>query len=897
MKNEQNADHLMNKKEAYKQALDNGINKSSGNSITDSGYKVGEGSDTRGQEKYQQIIKRGLEGIDLVCFSHLRWNFVFQRPQHLLTRFAKKQRVFFIEEPVFENIGKSFLAENTCFNGIHIHVPHIPHGLSEDEVNQQIKNLVDELFHTRAINDFISWYYTPMALPFSRHLKPKVVVYDCMDELSLFKGAPPKLISFEQELFKLADVVFTGGMNLYEFKKDKHHNIHGVPSSIDREHFSSCADSSEPEDQKNIPHPRIGFYGVLDERLNIELVSGLAKALPDWNIIMIGPVVKIDPATLPKQSNIHYLGGKDYKVLPCYLKGWDVAMLPFALNESTRFISPTKTPEYLAAGKPVVSTSITDVVKPYGELGIVHIADTAQEFAVKVKLAHSQKDDQNWNYKVDMFLSQNSWDKTYQRMHDIISKSLLNKNNGDDIISESAELALDVEEDSLKQDLIKSDEQRSLMNMIERMGREQWDRTWGQIKNMFGTAFRDKRTSFGEEVEKNISSQANASGTLIFDYLIVGAGFAGSVLAERLAVDGNKKVLIIDKRDHIGGNAYDHYNEDGILVHKYGPHIFHTNSKEVFDYLSQFTKWRNYEHRVLASVDGMLLPIPINLDTINQLYGFNFNAFELENYFASVAESKSQIITSEDVVVGKVGRDLYEKFFKGYTRKQWGLDPSELNASVTARVPTRTNRDDRYFTDTYQAMPMNGYTPMFSKMLNHPNIKIMLNTDYKEIMNLIPYKEMIYTGPIDEFFNYKYGKLPYRSLEFVFETLDTPVFQKVGTINYPNEHKFTRITEFKYLSGQQHNKTTIVYEFPQTEGDPYYPVPQKENFDLYSKYEKLAKETRPDVHFVGRLATYKYYNMDQVVAQALGVYKKIKKNWEVQGEYQHETRSRQKTIR
>ncbi|HEX8547790.1 MAG TPA: UDP-galactopyranose mutase, partial [Cytophagaceae bacterium] len=381
-----------------------------------------------------------------------------------------------------------------------------------------------------------------------------------------------------------------------------------------------------------------------------------------------------------------------------------------------------------------------------------------------------------------------------------------------------------------------------------------------------------------ETIEQKINSDAKAGGTLMFDYLIVGAGFAGSVLAERLATQLNKKVLIIDKRDHIAGNAYDYYNEDGIMIHKYGPHIFHTNSLDVFEHLSKFTKWRNYEHRVLASVDGSMLPIPINLDTINKLYGFNFNAFEVEKYFESVAEHIEHVQTSEDVVVGKVGRDLYEKFFRGYTRKQWGLDPSELNASVTARVPTRTNRDDRYFTDTYQAMPLHGYTKMFSNMLSHPNIKVMLNTDYHDIINMIPFKQMIYTGPIDEFFNYKYGKLPYRSLDFVFETHDVKNYQPVGTVNYPNEHLFTRITDFKYLTGQVHPKTAIVYEYPKAEGDPYYPVPRPENMDLYKQYEKLANETRPDVHFVGRLATYKYYNMDQVVAQALSVFKKIKAN-------------------
>lgn len=360
----------------------------------------------------------------------------------------------------------------------------------------------------------------------------------------------------------------------------------------------------------------------------------------------------------------------------------------------------------------------------------------------------------------------------------------------------------------------------------------------------------------------------------MFDYLIVGAGFAGSVLAERLASQLNKKVLIIDKRNHIAGNAYDHFNKDGIQVHKYGPHIFHTNSKDVFDYLSQFTEWRPYEHRVQASVDGQLLPIPINLDTINKLYGLSLTSFEVEAFFQSKAEVITPIRTSEDVVVSRVGRELYEKFFRNYTRKQWGMDPSELDKSVTSRVPVRTNRDDRYFSDTYQAMPLRGYTAMFEKMLDHPNIKIMLNTDYHEIMDIIPFKEMIYTGPVDEYFDFRYGKLPYRSLEFKHETLDEQQHQPAPVVNYPNEHPYTRITEFKYLTGQQHPKTSIVYEYPQAEGDPYYPVPKPENAELYNKYKKLADET-PGVHFVGRLATYRYYNMDQVVAQALTLFKKL----------------------
>ena len=358
-----------------------------------------------------------------------------------------------------------------------------------------------------------------------------------------------------------------------------------------------------------------------------------------------------------------------------------------------------------------------------------------------------------------------------------------------------------------------------------------------------------------------------------FDFLIVGAGFAGSVAAERLAAAG-KRVLLVDKRPHIAGNAYDCYDDAGLLIHKYGPHIFHTNSKDIFEYLSRFTRWRPYQHRVQASVDGQLVPIPINLDTINQLYGLSLNSFELEGWFASRAEKVERVATSEDVVVSKVGRELYEKFFRGYTRKQWGLDPSELDASVTARVPTRTTRDARYFTDTYQAQPLHGFTRMFERMLDHPNIKIMLNTDYAEVRELIPCREVIFTGPVDEFFDYEFGKLPYRSLHFHFETHDAEWAQPAPVVNYPNDYAYTRITEFKYLTGQVHPKTTTVTEYPMADGDPYYPIPRQETAEIYQRYRELAQQT-PGVHFIGRLATYRYYNMDQVVGQALTLCRKL----------------------
>jgi UDP-galactopyranose mutase len=360
----------------------------------------------------------------------------------------------------------------------------------------------------------------------------------------------------------------------------------------------------------------------------------------------------------------------------------------------------------------------------------------------------------------------------------------------------------------------------------------------------------------------------------MFDYLIVGAGFAGSVLAERLARGSGKSVLLCDRRSHLGGNAYDEHDAAGILVHKYGPHIFHTNSKEIFDYLSRFTAWRDYEHRVLAKVDGQLVPVPINLETINKIYSRNFSETEAADFLASLVEPRQVIRTSEDVVVSQVGRLLYEKLFRGYTRKQWGVDPSELDAQVTARIPVRTNRDDRYFTDRYQSMPKHGFTRMFENMLDHPKITLALGADYRDVAKEVRYRKLIYTGPVDEFFDLRYGKLPYRSLDFQHTTLDCARYQPVAVVNYPNDFSFTRITEFKHLTGQQHAKTSVVCEYPCADGDPFYPIPRPENAAIYAKYRELAS-SRPNVHFVGRLATYRYYNMDQVVGQALTLYKKL----------------------
>jgi UDP-galactopyranose mutase len=751
----------------------------------------------------------------LICFSHLRWNFVFQRPQHLMTRFAKGRRVIFWEEPVAGPLETSpRLDSRTCpESGVMVVTPVLPEGGSEVERDAMLGLLLDGLLAGFG-GDLIRWYYTPMMLGFSRHLESVCTVYDCMDELANFKFAPPELTLLERELMGLADVVFTGGYSLWEAKRDRHPNIHPFPSSVDRAHFARARTlRDEPADQAALAWPRLGFYGVVDERMDLDLLAALADARPSWSLVIVGPVVKIDPATLPRRPNLHYLGGKSYEALPRYLAGWDVALMPFAINESTRFISPTKTPEYLAGGRPVVSTPIVDVVRHYGDLEAVKLAATANEFvaACDEALALSRLKGA-WLKEVDAALSALSWDETFQRMNQEISRA---------------------------------------------------------------QGGRRKVSGFTPSLVAGPAVRP-AGRRRPYDYLIVGAGFAGAVLAERLTSQLGKRVLLIDRRSHIGGNAYDEKDAAGVLMHRYGPHIFHTNSDDVAGYLSQFTRWRPYEHRVLACVRGLHMPMPINRTTLNILYGMNLKTDEAaEAFLACRAEPVEKIRTSEDVVVSKVGRELYETFFRGYTRKQWGMDPSELDKSVTARVPTRANEDDRYFTDRFQSMPADGYARLFENMLDQPGITLELGVDFDDLRDEADYDSLIFTGPIDEYFDHRYGPLPYRSLAFRHVTLEREWFQPVGTVNYPDERTpYTRITEYKHLTGQSAPRTSITYEYPRADGDPYYPVPRPENHALYKRYEALAQAT-PDVTFVGRLATYRYYNMDQVVGQALATFRRI----------------------
>lgn len=723
-----------------------------------------------------------------------------------MRRFATAGRVFFWEEPIWCDHPHPYL-EHHHFPADRVTAlrPRLPHWWSGEEKQAGLRRLLDEFVATAIPTPPIAWFYTPMMWGWAQGIDAAAVVYDCMDELSAFAGADPLLIQRENALLQAADVVFTGGRSLFEAKRQRHTNVHAFPSSIEAGHFAAARQpGAEPADQTVLPHPRLGYYGVIDERLDLDLLDRVATARPDWQIVMIGPVVKIDAARLPRRANIHWLGSRGYPELPAYLRGWDVALMPFAMNEATRYISPTKTPEYLAGGKPVVSTPIADVVADYGRLEAVGIAGTPDTFVVACEKALALPAGGSWQRAADAQLAGTSWDQTQSAMSALIATAIARRRTGD------------------------------------------------------MPAIRTGRT------------------TPDYDVLVVGAGFAGSVLAERLAAGSGQRVLLIDRRDHVGGNAYDEQDAAGILIHKYGPHIFHTNSQDVWDYLSRFTRWRAYEHRVLASVRDRLLPIPINRTTLNGLYGLDLrDDAQAAAFLAARAEPVAEIRTSEDVVVAAVGRELYETFFRGYTRKQWGLDPAELDRSVTARVPTRTSTDDRYFQDRFQAMPAEGYTAMFERMLEHPLIDIELGVDHADVARRVTVGHTIFTGPVDEYFGHRFGPLPYRCLSFRHETHDRAQFQPVAVVNYPLEDTpYTRITEYKHLTGQRHAKTSISYEFSSATGDPYYPIPNAAAQALYKQYEALA-DAEADVSFVGRLATYRYYNMDQVVGQALATYRRL----------------------
>ncbi|WP_188515240.1 UDP-galactopyranose mutase [Blastomonas aquatica] len=732
-----------------------------------------------------------------------------------MTRLAQNFDILYWEEPradagcIAPRLDRSKVA-----TGVVRIVPMMPEAFDSGQTAEALESLLrSEMQTQQQSSPQIFWYYTPMMLEFSEQVLSDLVVYDCMDELANFAFAPADIVEREARLLQHADIALCGGRSLYEARRAKRPDILCYPSGVDTDHFAANKTVVvDPQDQASLEGPRLGFYGVIDERMDLDLLAEMARLRPSWSFVMIGPVVKISPDDLPRADNIHWLGGRDYTDLPAYAIHWDVALMPFAINASTQFISPTKTPEYMACGLPVVSTPIKDVVDTYGALGSIKIADTAETFVIACEALLNAPDSirAGWRDEAVACLADKGWDGITKRIAGHIQDSLVSR----------------------------------------------------QV-----TRLSTKRPPVRRH----------------YDVLVVGAGFAGAVMAERMASGSGKTVLVIDKRDHIGGNAYDHRDEAGIMVHKYGPHIFHTNSGDILDYLSRFTGWIPYEHRVLAEVDGQQVPMPINRTTLNMLYGLDLKTDEeAAEYLASVALDVGEIKNSRDTVVSQVGEDLYAKFFEGYTRKQWGVDPSQLDKSVAARVPARTNLDDRYFTDKYQCMPEKGYTAMFRNLLDHPSIDVITGQGYEDLPMDISWDHVVWSGPIDEYFHHRLGKLPYRSLRFEHETLDCEQAQAVAVVNYPDfETPYTRITEYKHLTGQTAAKTSVTREYPADEGDPYYPIPNPAAQDMYRQYAALAGKCE-NVTFVGRLATYRYYNMDQIVGQALATWRRLDARWRLE---------------
>ncbi len=724
----------------------------------------------------------------LICFSHLRWNFVFQRPQQLMTRFSAQMTVVFWEEPLVEGEDQPTLSVRQEGDVIVV-VPRLPAGLDAEATHAALARLLTA-FLVGKPSVAVRWYYTPMMLAFSRQLRARCTVYDCMDELSAFRFAPPTLLDLEGELLGAADVVFTGGYSLYEAKRGRHADVRPFPSSVDVAHFARARDLAPSRRDT----PILGFYGVIDERMDLELVTRLADERPQWRIELVGPVVKIDPADLPQRSNLHYLGARSYDDLPDAVARWDVALMPFAINDATRFISPTKTPEYLAAGRPVVSTPIVDVARHYGTMAGVIIASGSRFVsACDDALTLARSSDLAWRDEADAVLAATSWDDTAAAMLAAIAE-----------------------------------------------------------------------VSSGPERPH-------------YDVLVVGAGFAGSVMAERFAADAGKRVLIIDRRPHIAGNAYDEKDAAGILIHRYGPHIFHTNAADIFAYLSRFTQWRPYEHRVLAEVRGRQVPIPINRTTLNMLFDAGLK-------------------DDEDAAAFLAARAAGRRYshFEGRRRlcgRRRTVSPvlPRLHAQAMGSQPVRTGQGGhRPGSDTHQ----HG-RPVFRRRLpgharrwlyrhvradaRSPAHDVRLGTDFTSVRETIDYDLLVFAGPIDEYFDYRYGALPYRSLRFDHRTLPVERHQQVAVVNYPDEAvPYTRVTEYKHLTGQTARVSSVTYEYPAEEGDPYYPIPRPENQALFKRYELLAL-AEPDVLFVGRLAIYRYYNMDQVVGQALATYRKYRK--------------------
>lgn len=743
-----------------------------------------------------------LLGDTVICFSSARWDLAFQRTQHLMARFAKTRRVIYWQAASVGGLAEHpYLDLQPCrHTGVTVAAPHLPLGLAPDAAEAALRQLLEDLFAAEAIAKPLLWYCDPDMLSFAPRQEAAAIVYDCA-----------RLADGQAALLELADLVFTAGYGLYEVLRRAHDNVHPFPSGVEVASLAQARNLDHdpgPHDQAALARPRLGFHGVVDERVDLDLLARLAAARPDWSFVMIGPVIRISPADLPSCPNIRWLGGKAYGDLPRYMAGWDIAIAPLVMDDEARLFCPEETAQYLAAGLPVVTTPIPETLLHYGALDAVQTAHTwgaflgACEGGLKLAARGTA-----WRQDADKVLAGMDWDEVFARMSALVDLALMARR--------------------------------------------------AAISPLSAPAIR-------------------AAPAKPYDYLVVGAGFAGAVMAERLAAGSNKRVLIIDKRPHLGGNAHDYEDAAGIRVNAYGPHVFHTRSQEVFTYLSRFTRWRPYEHRVMSCVRGILVPQPVNRATLNTLYGLNLHTdIEAEAWLKGRAAPIDKARTARDLGVALMGGDLYDSLFAGFIRKQRGLDPSELDKAAAPQTAPRTSADDRAHLDSFQAMPAEGYARLFETLLDHRNIDILLGADFEEVRREAVYDRLVFTGRIDAFFDYRLGELPYRSIAFRHETLDQPWFQPVATVDHPDAGTpYTRVTEFKHITGQSNARTSLVYEYPSETGEPFHAAPRPEDQAAFRRYDALARQT-PEVQFVGRLAAYRDMTMDQTVGQALACYRRI----------------------
>lgn len=812
----------------------------------------------------------------LICMSHLRWDFVTQRPQHLMDRFARDRRVLFWEEEIPTDHHLPYL-EFHAFEGTAVQSirPRIPDRWPAQARMTALAGLFDQMLGLTGIRRPVLWLYTPMMWPVVAHVDAAAVVYDCMDELSSFRFAPPALRALEGRLMEAADLVTAGGWSLWEARRGDHANIHAFPSSVETGHFAAARGAlPAPADQACLPGPRLGWYGVIDERLDLGLIAALAAARPDWSIVMIGPVVKIDPASLPRAANLHWLGQKPYEALPAYLAGWDAALMPFALNEATRFISPTKTPEYLAAGCPVVSTPVRDVVRQWGDLEVVHLAAAAPAFveACAAALAQPRGAGAPWA-AADRALAQLSWDTTQRRMAELVDAAVTRRGQGPEPVAGQADRPTRGRTPVLAPIREKGQTHAQMPAMVPEPAAEPApgpraapapDAPFAQA-DAAGVARSGGSPAVVSCPQAPRPPGAPPRGRIGRpDVTVCGAGFAGAVLARQLAERSDCRVLVVDRRDHVGGIAHDEVNPQGLRVPRYGAQLLHMDVPEVVAYLSRFAEWRPCPQPAMVRWGDQTLPLPLPIDrAAPDMPGPDGPAHAAQSVAGMGAPG-----AAPGVHPAPSDEASCRHLVEAYARKRWGLEPAQLAPEALAALPFHDAPRPR-------AVPRDGYAALFAQLLDHPGIALRTGTDFHDLDGADLGRMIVYTGAIDAYFGHRLGHLPWRGMSFVHEIVPRRRVQPAGIVIHPDAATAAlHVTEHTHLTGQDHPMTAITRETPAEDGEPVYPIPSPANHALLRRYQALAR-AEAGVVFAGRMGSYADLSLDQVVAQALALHRRM----------------------